>query len=674
MFIINFKKNALNYLIIFIILIGICTSINAEMLYIDFDDLNANDIVIDQYRPKGVTFSLLNTPWNHIKFPRAIIPPHQYDGAKGLVITSRQTNLSKDYYDIEIHFYDDVDYFSILSLDSDEPLFVRCYYEGSLVYIRYYRVISDRGVHNIKIGKIGGTRIFDNVEIDVVDNTITGDKGGPEFFDELIFNTVKPDFCIGYYDQDRIKCYIKKGFKQILEREPSETEYNYYLNKFNSDCWTAKKLVKTLVRSPEHFAKYFTGSLPYVKILFRHLLARNAENAGLKNWANYLDSNAGRGWKHACNLVAKHIYNSNEYNTNFGDHNFPGIDCSICENHSFTDCYDGHIYWFNSCNEVEDIYKICDNGCKNGECIECESHSYTDCHDGNIYWFNSCNEVEDIYKICDNSCKNGECIECESHSYTDCHDENIYWFNSCNEVEDIYKHCENGCENGECNPSEIVCPEATITCGIIASGSIDTIDEIDEYTFCAKKYETIAIGIEGFNDGNMNFKPHWQLYNSLGGKIKAPSSDYSERTIEMDGIHIIRVYDYPMDSTGKYKIKLESISSELNGKPGCFKPIKCGNPIEDSIDMKHSTTSYSFSAKKDDIIAIGIEGFNDGNMNFKPHWQLYNSLGGKIKAPSSDYSERTIEMDGIHIIRVYDYPMDSTGKYKIKLECLSSDN
>ena len=208
------------------------------------------------------------------------------------------------------------------------------------------------------------------------------------------------------------------------------------------------------------------------------------------------------------------------------------------------------------------------------------------------------------------------------------------------------------------------CHEATIHCGEIIDESIDTIDEVDQYIFCAKAGEVVGIGIDG---RNANFQPKWQLYNSNGRSIGGESHRYAVRKIKEDGIHIIRVWDYQMDSTGDYKVKLESISGELNENPGCFVHIECGDIINDNIDMKQSSNAYSFSAKAGDVVAIGIDG---GNANFQPKWQLYNSNGDSIGGDSFRYAVRKIDEDGLYIIRVWDYQMNSTGDYKVKLESI----
>ena len=113
-------------------------------------------------------------------------------------------------------------------------------------------------------------------------------------------------------------------------------------------------------------------------------------------------------------------------------------------------CYEDDILW--------EKYE-CPDGCHDGACINlsnetCTYHSYYQCYDGNVHWFNSCNETEDIKEICDYGCEDNICIvsneTCTNHSYYQCYDGNVHWFNSCDEVEEEKEHCDYGCEYGVC--------------------------------------------------------------------------------------------------------------------------------------------------------------------------------------------------------------------------------
>lgn len=73
----------------------------------------------------------------------------------------------------------------------------------------------------------------------------------------------------------------------------------------------------------------------------------------------------------------------------------------------------------------------CDAGCDNGVCEECEEHDYKECYNGDVYWFDSCDVREERAESCVNGCSNGQCNapptdcnsgedKCEGSSYFSC--------------------------------------------------------------------------------------------------------------------------------------------------------------------------------------------------------------------------------------------------------------
>jgi hypothetical protein len=195
------------------------------------------------------------------------------------------------------------------------------------------------------------------------------------------------------------------------------------------------------------------------------------------------------------------------------------------ESHAIFYCYDGDIWWYDSCDNRETVKEqceipctgtsqscpippTCDEICGNrecgsygdcpscGTCSGCESQcvgnycqplsqdSYR-CYNGNIWWFDSCGNRETVKEqceipctgtsqscpippTCDEICGNrecgsygdcpscGTCEGCEdcvnnycyasAHDSFECHDGDIWWYDSCNDRETIKEHCDNGCD------------------------------------------------------------------------------------------------------------------------------------------------------------------------------------------------------------------------------------
>ncbi len=163
-------------------------AIAATLVEIDFNDLAPGTIVTDQFASQGVKFSLLEDTTlgiSPIAGPLAntlfadVFPP-----ASGIAIYAGESccNASTDvFFDIELSFSQPIDYFSILSLDSDEPISALGYLNGALAQSISFPGGSDIQVYQLELGNLGGPQLFDRVVLDTV-------RGGPEIFDNLTYN------------------------------------------------------------------------------------------------------------------------------------------------------------------------------------------------------------------------------------------------------------------------------------------------------------------------------------------------------------------------------------------------------------------------------------------------------------------------------------------------------
>ncbi len=185
------KRKFLVSLTIAMFLLGMAGFANAALISIDFNDLSVGDVVTDQYASLGVSFSLLDTPAGYVDGPVAVsINSSTYPPADGIALVAGDD--SRDaFYDIELSFSQAIDYFSMLSLDSDEPLYVRGYSGSTLMQEKYYPPGSNTQVWNLELGGIGSGLEFDRIVLDVVAGVEgQGYAGGPEFFDNLTYNPV----------------------------------------------------------------------------------------------------------------------------------------------------------------------------------------------------------------------------------------------------------------------------------------------------------------------------------------------------------------------------------------------------------------------------------------------------------------------------------------------------
>ena len=169
-------------------LIILSSPASAFLFEIDFNDLTPDvDVLTDQYAESNVIFSLLDTPEGY---------------AAGPVATTLSTNPSlrttispgddkrDPFYDINISFSKPIDFFSLTAFDADEAVTAKGYYNGSLVQSKSYGPGTNEQMYDMILGSIGGSLLLDTVIIDVVSGLgPDGFDGGPEWFDNLAYNT-----------------------------------------------------------------------------------------------------------------------------------------------------------------------------------------------------------------------------------------------------------------------------------------------------------------------------------------------------------------------------------------------------------------------------------------------------------------------------------------------------
>jgi hypothetical protein len=129
-----------------------------------------------------------------------------------------------------------------------------------------------------------------------------------------------------------------------------------------------------------------------------------------------------------------------------------------CDSHQSSACYQGDVYWYDSCGEREDVKENCqDAGCNDGKCGGgCISRASSECYDGDVYWYDSCGERGEEKEDCqDAGCNDGKCGGgCISRASSDCDDGDVYWYDSCGERGEKKEDCQDaGCSNGQCDSS-----------------------------------------------------------------------------------------------------------------------------------------------------------------------------------------------------------------------------
>lgn len=137
-----------------------------------------------------------------------------------------------------------------------------------------------------------------------------------------------------------------------------------------------------------------------------------------------------------------------------------GLQClpmESCRAHARRACYEGNVFWFDSCMRLEDLAEACDDRlCAGGVCItrlctpgdrRCTSADDIErCDIEGASW-----QIEASCDAATQSCWQGGC--CVRHDTRRCLEGDVHWYNSCDQPEDLAEACAAGsttCVDGFC--------------------------------------------------------------------------------------------------------------------------------------------------------------------------------------------------------------------------------
>jgi hypothetical protein len=81
----------------------------------------------------------------------------------------------------------------------------------------------------------------------------------------------------------------------------------------------------------------------------------------------------------------------------------------------------------------------------------CGSHTTYKCDSGHLYWYDSCGNMQEKKEYCQNGCSENKCIECTSHATYKCSENHVYWFDSCGNKQEKKEYCQYGCFGDACS-------------------------------------------------------------------------------------------------------------------------------------------------------------------------------------------------------------------------------
>jgi pimeloyl-ACP methyl ester carboxylesterase len=156
-------------------------------------------------------------------------------------------------------------------------------------------------------------------------------------------------------------------------------------------------------------------------------------------------------------------------------------------------------YSFLSTDAVNCVYAVTNapqkQVCTDTPTTQCTSHATQHCSSGSVYWYDSCENRQELAQACSNSCDNGQCLvpTPSSHYAKHCSDGSVYWYDSADNRQDLAQACTNGCNNGQC---------LTTTASIVPSPSVSSIKmgaSVNQHTIKGITYSLKLTGASTVN-------------------------------------------------------------------------------------------------------------------------------------------------------------------------------
>lgn len=137
-------------------------------------------------------------------------------------------------------------------------------------------------------------------------------------------------------------------------------------------------------------------------------------------------------------------------------------DSDTCEPRQETRCFEGDLWWFDSCDQPHELNEACSASyevCRNDS--ECCSPEVEIRCDGDVRRsYDSCGNAEQAIEDCSEAeevCRDGVC--CEPRQRSICQDGDSWWVDSCGNSEELREACDDGldCTTDRCDSDDGIC-------------------------------------------------------------------------------------------------------------------------------------------------------------------------------------------------------------------------
>jgi hypothetical protein len=216
--------------------------------------------------------------------------------------------------------------------------------------------------------------------------------------------------------------------------------------------------------------------------------------------------------------------------------------------HCALDCQEGYLssyrcygnvlqaeYQHSDCSTEWVNSQYCRYGCESGQCLprfSCTPHYQTACYNGDLWWYDSCNRRESVHEYCEAGCINDRCIREYCSSGWVCTDgyHRAYRHYDCTFSYSTY--CQYGCEDGMCRPETI--------CGV----DITSFDYVEHAREDYQTYVTATV----LNTGNDDETIELTLY------VDGVKRGHYSKSLDPRESYIKTLYYFPDAGTNSVKV------------------------------------------------------------------------------------------------------------------------
>ena len=204
-----------------------------------------------------------------------------------------------------------------------------------------------------------------------------------------------------------------------------------------------------------------------------------------------------------------------------------------------------------------------------------------------------------------------------------------------------------------------------IACGETVSGEIDTLGEIDTYTFGANAGD--RIGLHG--DATLElFAPGGARVGFDGGSPSCATRCASD-ALPVTGVYTVRATRFFF---GTYSFTLESLRESFAGGSRALlcgtQPLACNETRADAIDLVGDSDTFSFFAEAGDAPSVLPRSTVVGPTNFLVNVERFAPDGSRLPATNG-----ALPATGVYTLRITDgggnpgTPPDATGSYELSM-------